>query len=46
MAEIVLEGVTKRYPDGSLAVRDVNLDIADGEFVILVGPPGAASRPP
>ncbi|MFI5569768.1 ABC transporter ATP-binding protein [Streptomyces sp. NPDC051740] len=40
MAEIVLEGVTKRYPDGSLAVREVDLDIADGEFVILVGPSG------
>lgn len=40
MAEIVLEGVTKRFPDGSLAVKDVNLRIADGEFVILVGPSG------
>ncbi|MCH0566657.1 ABC transporter ATP-binding protein [Streptomyces sp. MUM 2J] len=40
MAEIVLSGVTKRFPDGSLAVQGVDLDIADGEFVILVGPSG------
>ncbi|MGW2233428.1 ABC transporter ATP-binding protein [Streptomyces sp. NPDC001759] len=40
MAEIILEGVTKRFPDGSLAVKEVDLDIADGEFVILVGPSG------
>ena len=40
MAEIVLEHITKRFPDGSLAVDDFNLDIADGEFVILVGPSG------
>src|SRR6476620_2057351 len=40
MAEIVLDHVTKRYPDGALAVDDVNLEIADGEFVILVGPSG------
>jgi multiple sugar transport system ATP-binding protein len=40
MAEIILEGITKRYPDGALAVKDVNLRIADGEFVILVGPSG------
>ena len=40
MADIVLDNVTKRYPDGALAVDDVNLEIADGEFVILVGPSG------
>ncbi len=40
MAEIVLDNITKRFPDGALAVDDVNLDIADGEFVILVGPSG------
>src|SRR6476661_5354222 len=40
MAEIVLEHITKRFPDGSLAVNDFNLNIADGEFVILVGPSG------
>ncbi len=40
MAEITLEHITKRFPDGSLAVNDFNLDITDGEFVILVGPSG------
>jgi multiple sugar transport system ATP-binding protein len=40
MAEITIEHATKRYPDGTEAVKDVNLDIADGEFVILVGPSG------
>jgi len=40
MAEIVLDGVTKRYPDGALAVSEVNIEIADGEFIILVGPSG------
>ena len=40
MAEIVLENVVKRYPDGALAVDNFNLTIADGEFIILVGPSG------
>jgi multiple sugar transport system ATP-binding protein len=40
MAEIVLRDVTKRYPDGTEAVKDLNLEIADGEFMILVGPSG------
>ena len=40
MADIVLDDVTKRYPDGFEAVKDMNLEIADGEFMILVGPSG------
>jgi multiple sugar transport system ATP-binding protein len=40
MAEITMDGLTKRYPDGFEAVRDMDLDIQDGEFVILVGPSG------
>jgi multiple sugar transport system ATP-binding protein len=40
MAEIVLDKVSKRYPDGALAVSEVDLTIADGEFIILVGPSG------
>jgi multiple sugar transport system ATP-binding protein len=40
MAEILLRGVTKRYPDGTEAVKQVDLDIGDGEFMILVGPSG------
>jgi multiple sugar transport system ATP-binding protein len=40
MAQITMENITKRYPDGYEAVRDMNLAIDDGEFVILVGPSG------
>jgi multiple sugar transport system ATP-binding protein len=40
MADIVLDGISKRFPDGYEAVKDMNLEIADGEFVILVGPSG------
>ena len=40
MADIAIEGATKVYPDGTEAVSDLNLDIHDGEFVVLVGPSG------
>jgi len=40
MAAISMRGITKRYADGTEAVKSVDLDIADGEFVILVGPSG------
>jgi len=40
VAEIVLDHVTKRFPDGTTAVDDANLQIGDGEFIILVGPSG------
>src|SRR5438270_2612425 len=40
MAEILFEHVTKVYGGGTLAVRDLNLEVAEGEFVVLVGPSG------
>jgi multiple sugar transport system ATP-binding protein len=40
MADIKLHDVTKRYADGTEAVKKMNLEIKDGEFMILVGPSG------
>ncbi|WP_343571982.1 sn-glycerol-3-phosphate ABC transporter ATP-binding protein UgpC [Mycobacterium sp.] len=40
MAEIVLDRVSKSYPDGAQAVHELSLTIAEGEFIILVGPSG------
>ncbi|HTN96555.1 MAG TPA: sn-glycerol-3-phosphate ABC transporter ATP-binding protein UgpC [Nordella sp.] len=40
MASISLTNVHKFYPNGYAAVRDVSLDIKDGEFMILLGPSG------
>ena len=40
MAEIKLEQLTKVYPDGTKAVEALDLEIADGELVVLVGPSG------
>jgi multiple sugar transport system ATP-binding protein len=40
MAEIAIRSVSKRYRDGTVAVTDFDLDIGDGELMILVGPSG------
>src|SRR3990170_2120813 len=40
MARVSLESISKVYPDGTVAVRDFSLEIADGELVVLVGPSG------
>jgi multiple sugar transport system ATP-binding protein len=40
MARISLEHVGKVYPDGTEAVRELDLEIADGELMVLVGPSG------
>jgi len=37
---IRLDGVTKRYPDGTVAVRELSLDVPEGEVCVLVGPSG------
>ncbi len=40
MAEITLDKLTKVYGDGTRAVSELDLEIGDGEFVVLVGPSG------
>jgi multiple sugar transport system ATP-binding protein len=40
MSEITLDGVTKVFDDGFEAVKEMNLEVGDGEFMILVGPSG------
>jgi multiple sugar transport system ATP-binding protein len=40
VAEVVLQGVNKVYPNGFHAIIDLDLEIADGEFLVLVGPSG------
>jgi ABC-type sugar transport system ATPase subunit len=41
MAAIALRNVTKRYAGGAVAVRDLTLEIADGELLVLLGPSGS-----
>jgi multiple sugar transport system ATP-binding protein len=40
MASVVLQNIGKKYDNGFEAVIDLNLEIADGEFLVLVGPSG------
>jgi len=40
MAEVTLEGVTKVFPGDVRAVADINLEVRDQEFIVLVGPSG------
>jgi len=40
MAEVALDGVSKVFEDGTRAVDGMNLEIEDGEFMVLVGPSG------
>ena len=40
MAGLTLKGIYKKYPGGVVAVTDVNLEIRDKEFIVLVGPSG------
>ncbi|MBM7491334.1 osmoprotectant transport system ATP-binding protein [Micromonospora luteifusca] len=39
-ASISLQGIQKRYPDGTEAVRKLSLDVRAGELVVLIGPSG------
>jgi multiple sugar transport system ATP-binding protein len=40
LADIAIHSVTKQYANGHVAIEDVDLDVADGELLVLVGPSG------
>ena len=40
MVNVTFSGVTKRYDDGFEAVQGLNLEVEDGEFLVLLGPSG------
>ncbi len=38
---ISIRGLSKTYPGGIIALRDVNIDVKEGEFLVILGPSGA-----
>jgi multiple sugar transport system ATP-binding protein len=42
MADIRLQGITKVFPSGFCAIKDLDLEVGDGEFLVLVGPSGCS----
>jgi multiple sugar transport system ATP-binding protein len=40
MASVTFDQVSKQYPNGTFGIRDISLDVADGELLVLVGPSG------
>lgn len=40
MGEVSFKNVSKRFPDGTIAVNNLNFDVIEGEFLVLVGPSG------
>ena len=40
MVQVNYNGVTKKYDDGFEAVKGLNLEVKDGEFLVLLGPSG------
>jgi multiple sugar transport system ATP-binding protein len=40
MSRIVLDSVSKQFPDGTTAIQSLSLDVGDGELLVLVGPSG------
>jgi multiple sugar transport system ATP-binding protein len=40
MANVLFDNVTKRFPNGAVAVDSLHLEVADGELMVLVGPSG------
>ncbi|WP_321287624.1 sn-glycerol-3-phosphate import ATP-binding protein UgpC [Alcaligenes phenolicus] len=40
MASLRFEGVKKTYPNGTVVIHGIDVDVKDGEFVVIVGPSG------